>query len=126
MTLERGTKVADVPGYAEGAFIVQDPATALAVELMDVRPGERVLDACAAPGGKAIQLAWRGADVTACEVNPRRRRKLEENLQRVGLSGVEVANAIDANMTDNDSFNRQKIEWASAIRNIAYGRPSNV
>ena len=81
--LERGKRVSDVPGYAEGAFIVQDPATALAVELMDVKPGDAVLDACAAPGGKTIQLAWRGAKVTACEVNPKRRRKLEENLKRV-------------------------------------------
>ena len=87
--LERGKKVTEVSGYAEGEFIVQDPGTALAVELMDVKSDEVVLDACAAPGGKTIQLAWRGAKVTACEVNPKRRRKLEENLKRVGVS-VEV------------------------------------
>lgn len=87
--LERGKKVADVPGFAEGEFIVQDPGTALAVELMDAKPGDVILDTCAAPGGKTIQLAWRGAKVTACEVNPKRRRKLEENLKRVGVE-VEV------------------------------------
>ena len=87
--LERGKKVTDVPGYAEGEFIVQDPGTALAVELMDAKPGDVILDACAAPGGKTIQLAWRGAKVTACEVNPKRRRKLEENLRRSRLE-VEV------------------------------------
>ena len=87
--LERGTKVTDVPGYAEGEFIVQDPGTALAVELMDAKPGDDILDACAAPGGKTIQLAWRGAKVTACEVNPKRRRKLEENVRRLRLE-VEV------------------------------------
>ena len=91
--LERGKKVTDVSGYAEGEFIVQDPGTALAVELMDAKPGDVVLDACAAPGGKTIQLAWRGAKVTACEVNPKRRRKLEENLKRVGLE-VEVIGAL--------------------------------
>ena len=84
--LERGKRVTEVPGFAEGEFIVQDPGTALAVELMDVRPGDVVLDACAAPGGKTIQLAWRGARVTACEVNPKRRRKLEENLKRLGFA----------------------------------------
>ena len=84
VALERGKKVADVPGYAEGEFIVQDPGTALAVELMDAQPGDEILDACAAPGGKTIQLAWRGAKVTACEVNPKRRRKLEENVKRLG------------------------------------------
>ena len=87
--LERGRKVADVPGYAEGEFIVQDPGTALAVELVDAKPGDAILDACAAPGGKTIQLAWRGAKVTACEVNPKRRRKLEENIARLRLE-VEV------------------------------------
>lgn len=88
--LERGARVTEVAGYAEGAFIVQDPGTALAVSLVDAQPGERVLDACAAPGGKAIQLAWRGAAVTACEVNPKRRKRLEENLERVRLEGKVV------------------------------------
>ena len=86
VVLERGKRVADVDGYATGDFIVQDPATALAVELLAPQSDECVLDACAAPGGKTIQLAWRGAKVTACEVNPKRRRRLEENLARVGLS----------------------------------------
>ena len=93
VALERGKKVADVPGYAEGEFIVQDPGTALAVELVAAQPGEAILDACAAPGGKTIQLAWRGARVTACEVNPKRRRKLEENLARLRLE-VEVTGAL--------------------------------
>lgn len=86
VALERGTRVTDVPGYAEGAFIVQDPATALAVDLLRPQAGDVVLDACAAPGGKTAQLAWRGASVTACEVNPRRRARLEENLSRLGLN----------------------------------------
>ena len=91
--LERGVRVNIVPGYAEGNFVVQDPGTALAVELMDVHPGETVLDACAAPGGKTAQLAWRGAKVTACEVNPVRRRRLEENMQRLKLD-VEVVGSL--------------------------------
>ena len=94
--LPRGRRVADVPGYGEGAFIVQDPATALAVSLVDAQPGERILDACAAPGGKTVQLAWRGAEVTACEVNPKRRARLEENLRRAGVK-VEVTDALERN-----------------------------
>ena len=85
VVLERGMRVADVPGYAEGDFIVQDPSTAAAISLLDPRPGERILDACAAPGGKTVQIAWRGAEVTACEVNPRRRARLVENLARLKL-----------------------------------------
>lgn len=88
--LERGQKVSDVPGFATGDFIVQDPGTHLAVALLDPQPGERILDACAAPGGKTVQLAWRGADVTACEINPRRRARLEENLRRLKLADVKV------------------------------------
>ena len=94
--LERGRKVSDVEGYAEGAFVVQDPATAGAIELLDVRPGMKVLDFCAAPGGKSIQCAWRlgnpgnGARLVSQEVNPARRRRLVENLKRVALDWVEV------------------------------------
>lgn len=87
--LERGQRVEDVAGFAEGDFIVQDPGTRIAVDLLDPKPGERILDACAAPGGKTVQIAWRGAEVMACEVNPKRRRRLEENLARLKL-GVEV------------------------------------
>ena len=99
--LERGRKVTDVEGYAEGAFIVQDPATAGAVDLLDVKPGQKVLDFCAAPGGKTIQAAWRLGDVrgggrlVAQEVNPARRRRLDENLKRIGLDWVETVSAVD-------------------------------
>lgn len=89
--LERGKKVEEQPGFKEGEFIVQDPATKIAVSLLDVVAGEKILDACAAPGGKSIQIAWRGAALTSCEINPKRRRKLVENLKRVGLEDkVEV------------------------------------
>ena len=88
--LARGRKVADVEGFAQGAFIVQDPATAAAVELLEVAPGLRVLDFCAAPGGKAAQIAWRlrgSGRLVAQEVNPRRLERLRENLARLGLAG---------------------------------------
>ena len=88
--LPRGKRVEDAEGFAAGDFIVQDPGTRLAVELMDAQPGETVLDLCAAPGGKTVQLAWRGAAVTACEVNPKRRARLAENLKRLQLAAVAV------------------------------------
>ena len=99
--LARGKKVSEVEGYEEGAFIVQDPATAGAVDLLDMKPGQKALDFCAAPGGKTVQAAWRmggtrdGGRLVAVEVNPARRRRLEENLKRVGLDWVETASAID-------------------------------
>ena len=96
VALERGRKVTEVPGYADGEFIVQDPGTHLAIELLDPQPVESVLDACAAPGGKTIQIAWRGANVTACEVNPRRRARLEENLRRLKVEVRVVGSIGDA------------------------------
>lgn len=106
VVLERGTRVASVPGFADGDFIVQDPSTATAVALLDPKPGEKILDACAAPGGKTVQIAWRGAMVTACEVNPKRRARLEENLARLKLdvktcrSFEEAAKAIGGGLFD--------------------------
>jgi len=91
--LPRATKVNEVSGFSEGLFTVQDPATAGAVELCEAKPGMKVLDLCAAPGGKSIQLAWRlGGEgrLVAAEVNSHRRKRLAENIARCGLEDVEV------------------------------------
>ena len=120
--LERGRKVADVSGFSEGEFIVQDLGTALAVELVDAKPGDKSLDACAAPGGKTIQLAWRGAKVTACEVNPKRRRKLEENLRRVGVE-VEVADALDCSRLQSIAFGKVLADAPCSNTGVLRRRP---
>ncbi len=80
-----GTRVAELPGFAEGAFWVQDAAAALPATLLDARPGERVADLCAAPGGKTAQLAATGAHVTAVERDGGRIVRLAENLARLDL-----------------------------------------
>jgi 16S rRNA (cytosine967-C5)-methyltransferase len=93
LVLPRGVSVAALPGYEEGWFAVQDPATALSVDLLAPRGGELVLDACAAPGGKTILMASRmrsGAGVVAMELHADRLPKLEANLGRLGFAGVEV------------------------------------
>ena len=120
--LERGAKVSDVKGYAEGEFIVQDPGTALAVELVDAKPGDTVLDACAAPGGKAIQLAWRGASVTACEVNPARRRRLEENIARVKL-GIQIVGASPSPGAGSPSFSQVLVDAPCSNTGVLRRRP---
>jgi len=94
--LERAVRVEDVAGYGEGKFIVQDPGTATAVELVAPREGERILDLCAAPGGKTAQMAWRGAKVTACEVNEKRRETLAGTVSRLGLDVAIVSSPDEA------------------------------
>ncbi|MFO7938006.1 MAG: transcription antitermination factor NusB [Kiritimatiellia bacterium] len=88
----RGTGVSDIPGFREGEFIVQDPATATAIELLELRPGLSVLDGCAAPGGKTVQIAWRADEskILALDLREDRITTIRENLRRTGLEHVEV------------------------------------
>ena len=79
-------QVSKLPGYAEGAWWVQDAAAAIPARLLDVSPGERVLDLCAAPGGKTMQLSAAGADVTALDISETRNERVAENLARTGLT----------------------------------------
>jgi 16S rRNA (cytosine967-C5)-methyltransferase len=79
-----------LPGYAEGAWWVQDAAAALPARLLGDVAGCRVADLCAAPGGKTAQLAAAGAHVTAVDRSPTRLARLRENLARLGLAADTV------------------------------------
>lgn len=95
LRLAAGGQISALPGYAEGAWWVQDAAAALAVALLAPQRGERVADLCAAPGGKTLQLAAAGAQVTAVDLSAPRMDRLRENLTRCGLSAeVVVADAL--------------------------------
>ncbi len=85
---ERGGNVTEWPGFADGAWWVQDLAASLPVRLLGVERGDAVLDLCAAPGGKTLQLAALGADVTAVDVSDARLDRVRENLARTGLSAT--------------------------------------
>ncbi len=84
--LPAGTRVTDLPGLAEGDFWVQDAAAAWPARLLAAQPGERVADLCAAPGGKAAQLALAGAQVFAVDSSEKRLPRLRENLARLRLA----------------------------------------
>ncbi|WP_126173396.1 RsmB/NOP family class I SAM-dependent RNA methyltransferase [Altericroceibacterium xinjiangense] len=86
LRLARGSSVEDLPGFAEGAWWVQDVAASLPARLLGAGEGRRVLDLCAAPGGKTLQLAASGWNVTALDVSARRLDLLRESLKRTGLS----------------------------------------
>ena len=92
---DRG-QVSTLPGYAAGGWWVQDAAAALAVPLLGDVKGQRVLDMCAAPGGKTMQLAAAGADVTALDISGPRMARVVENLARTGLAATCItADALD-------------------------------
>ncbi len=77
--------IGTLPGYAEGAWWVQDMAASLPARLLHVKAGEQVADLCAAPGGKTAQLAVSGADVLAVDRSAARLKVLETNFYRLGL-----------------------------------------
>lgn len=86
LVLSEAVNVDRIPGFAEGEVSVQDLSAQLAGLLMDVQAGQRVLDACAAPGGKAAHLLERAdIDLLALDSDPARLAKVEETLARLGL-----------------------------------------
>jgi 16S rRNA (cytosine967-C5)-methyltransferase len=89
-------RIEDLPGFAEGNWWVQDVAATLPALLLGDVAGKRVLDLCAAPGGKTMQLAARGAQVTAVEIDATRAARIRENLARTKLS----AEVIEADVRD--------------------------
>lgn len=80
-----GTRVAELAGFAEGNFWVQDAAAALPARMLAAQEGELIADLCAAPGGKTAQLAASGARVIAVERDAKRIDRLRENLTRLGF-----------------------------------------
>ena len=89
-------QVSALPGFTQGDWWVQDVATAVPARVLNVQPGEVVLDLCAAPGGKTLQLAATGADVTAVDISEGRMERVKQNLIRAGLKAkVQVADAMD-------------------------------
>lgn len=84
--LPDGMSIPDLPGFAEGAWWVQDIAASCAARLLGAGAGRRALDLCAAPGGKTMQLAAAGWAVTAVDQSKKRLERLTENLTRTGLA----------------------------------------
>lgn len=81
------------PWIVNGLCYVQDPSTLLACDLLAPKPGEQVLDACAAPGGKTTYLAQLMANegrIAACDLSPQRLKRLDENVKRLGATSVKV------------------------------------
>lgn len=101
-----GGRIEDLEGYTEGGWWVQDTAAALPAKLLGAKAGMRVLDLCAAPGGKTAQLCAAGADVTAIDVSLTRLERLRENLDRLGF---------DANTLAGDAATWRSVDLFDAV-----------
>lgn len=91
LVLPHSSDVTRIPGFEDGHFAVQDGAAQVAADLADLRDGLRVLDACAAPGGKACHLLERAdIDLTALELDAARAERIRQNLMRLRLNAKVV------------------------------------
>jgi 16S rRNA (cytosine967-C5)-methyltransferase len=101
--------VADIPGFADGEVFVQDAAAQLAAVLLDAQPGERILDACAAPGGKATHILERCQNIgalIALERDARRLPRLRQNLRRSIAKAWVIVSDAAANCLTPEYFDR--------------------
>lgn len=101
--LEKPVAVTSIPGFAEGRVSIQDAGAQLAARLLDARPGMRVLDACAAPGGKTSHIFQHTPDLgelVAVDIDEGRLVRVKENLDRIGAK----AQLITADMRSTDGF----------------------
>ncbi len=113
LLLREPVPVQRLPGFAEGDVSVQDAGAQRAADCLELEDGHRVLDACAAPGGKAAHMLERARiDLTALDIDRNRAARLETNLRRLGLDArVEVADALEfANQHADARFDRVLVD----------------
>jgi 16S rRNA (cytosine967-C5)-methyltransferase len=126
IVMPHSSDVTRMPGFAQGLFAVQDGAAQIAADAADVRDGQRVLDACAAPGGKACHLLER-ADIalTALEFDAARATRIRQNLDRLGLQAdICVGDAGDpSGWWDGKPFDRILIDAPCSATGVLRRRP---
>jgi 16S rRNA (cytosine967-C5)-methyltransferase len=114
LKLEHGVDVTSLPGFEQGQVSVQDAGAQLAARLLDVHKGQRVLDLCAAPGGKTCHVLELEPDIesmTAVELEESRMIRVRENLDRLNLKAeLIVADATDSAWWDSKLFDRIMVD----------------
>jgi 16S rRNA (cytosine967-C5)-methyltransferase len=127
LVLDTAAPVTALPGFDAGDVSVQDAAAQLAAMLLDAQPGQRVLDACAAPGGKAAHLLERTPDIelTALDADAERIPKITANLKRLGLNAdVRHADALAPdNWWDQRLFDRILIDAPCSATGVIRRHP---
>ena len=99
-TVKAGETPAALPGFSEGQFSVQDVSSALAVEAAGIRPGDFVIDVCAAPGGKSLLAAEKAGRVLARDISLERTERIREAVARMGAKNLQIQ-VYDATAFDN-------------------------
>lgn len=126
LVLPHSGDVTRMPGFAMGNFAVQDGAAQVPADLLDLRDGQRVLDACAAPGGKACHALERAdVDLLAVESEPRRGTRIRQNFDRLGLkANIIIGDAGDAARWWNGKpFDRIMIDAPCSATGVIRRRP---
>lgn len=126
LVLPAGCPVRELPGYSDGVFTVQDPATTLAVALLNPQPGERILDACSAPGGKALMIAGamrRSGSLTAMDLYPERLDRLKENMNRAGSDFIRVLQGDAKTSPRDDEFDGILLDVPCSNTGVIRRRP---
>jgi 16S rRNA (cytosine967-C5)-methyltransferase len=133
MRLRGRSAITSLPGFAEGKLWVQDASAALPARLLNVGPGEKVLDLCAAPGGKTAQLLAAGASVIAVDRSQPRLKRLSENMARLGFApDIQVVDAasfqtdlvdailLDAPCSATGTIRRHPdVAWSKTMQDVA-------
>ena len=126
IVLPHSSDVTRMPGFAQGFFAVQDGAAQVSADLADVRDGQRVLDACAAPGGKACHLLERAnVALTAVEFDGARAARIRQNLERLGLQAeLHIGDAADPSAWwDGKPYDRILIDAPCSATGVLRRRP---
>jgi 16S rRNA (cytosine967-C5)-methyltransferase len=106
LRLENAGAITDLPGYKQGWWMIQDSSAQLVTHLLDPQPGETIIDACAAPGGKTAHIAELMGDhgrIIACDRAAKRLNKVRENAARLQLNSIEIE---VGDSRDSDRFDK--------------------
>jgi len=127
ITLSRGVPVAQLPGFEQGVASVQDEAPQQSARLLDPQPGERILDACAAPGGKTMHLLEQQpdlAELVALDHDQERLQRIEENLQRINRQAtLRQGDAAERSWWDGKPFDRILIDAPCSASGVIRRNP---
>lgn len=128
ITLEKSRAVETIPGFGEGLISVQDGAAQLAAACLNVQPGQRVLDVCAAPGGKTAHIleTYPGLkELIAVDIDKQRLQRIDENLQRLQLGAtlVEGDAARAADWWNNTLFDRILVDAPCSATGVIRRHP---